>query len=107
MSDNNKTNRPSVAFRSRSIDEADSLLAKAKAVSARAEVEDAGAFLWSDAGSLYERSASLFRRTDLGLMARDTYEQASYCFGRAGASDDARRCASLATAIPAYWESAR
>jgi len=107
MSDHNKTNRPSVAFRSRFIDEADNLFAKAKAAIARAEVEDAGAFLWNEAASLYERSASLFRRADLGLLARDIYEQASYCFDRAGASDDARRCARLAKAISAYWESAR
>jgi hypothetical protein len=107
MAEHNKTNRSSIAFRRRSIEEADSLFARAKAVAARADVESAGAFLWSEAGSLYERAASLFRRADLGLMAREIYAQASYCLGRAAASDDARRCDRLSRAIPPYWETDR
>jgi hypothetical protein len=107
MADRKKTHRPSIAFRRRSLDEADRLFASGMAIASRAEAEDAGAFLWNEAGEAYEQSASLFRQADLGLMARDIYEQASYCFGRAGASADARRCLSLANGIPAYWESFR
>ena len=104
MADHKKSDLPSVLFRGRSIDEADRLFGEALAIACRAEHDEGIAFRWSEAASLYEQSASLFQKADLGLMARDIYGHASYCFGKAGASDDARRCMALSEAIPAYWE---
>ena len=107
MADQNKANHPSAAFRHHSINEADRLFAEALSIASRAESSDGEAITWNEAGSLYEQSATLFRRADLGLIARDIYEQAGYCFDRAGASDDATRCAILANFSSVYWDSIR
>jgi len=104
MADPSRTPRPSFALRRGFIDQADRILVDAKAVAARAEDEQTEVFLWNEAGDAFEQAAKLYRRADLGLLARDIFAQASYSFGRSGASDDARRCDRFSREIQPYWE---
>jgi hypothetical protein len=107
MADRKKTNRPSIAFRLRIIEEADHIFADAKALVARAAVEQSAVLLWSDAGQAFEQAAKLYRRADLGLKARHVFIEAGRCQREAGATSDAERCERFAHAIPPYWEASR
>jgi hypothetical protein len=107
MADHDKTTRQSFAFRRRLLNEADTLLADAKALAARAQVEQPAVLLWCDAGEAFEQAAQLYRRADLGLKARHVFNDAGRCHREAGATSDAERCEGFSRAIPPYWEASR
>ena len=90
--------------RARLIRDADLLFADAKEAQARAEVVERLNALWLQAGGLFKRASNDYRLGSLGLMAKESLQQAAYCYGRAGATQQAADCEQRARIIPTHYE---
>lgn len=86
------------------IHEGDLLFAEAEETQAQAEVVERLAALWLQAGGLYSRAARLFRSGSLGLRAKEAYQLAAECYGRAGEEEESEQIRQRAQFIPEYWE---
>lgn len=104
MAAHSRIDRPPFTFRRRFIDEADRLLAIAKAAVARAEVACLEEPAWAKAGEAFEQAGRLYRRAALGMLARHTYEQASHCYGWGGLLGDAQRCGEIAATTSSHCQ---
>jgi len=91
-------------YRARLIKEADLLFADAKEARSHAEVVEQLNALWLQAGGLFKRAAQHYRSASLGLMVKEAIQQATYCYGRAGAVEQAADCEHRATIIPTHYE---
>lgn len=98
---------PFAKQRQLAIDEADQLIAEAEELLDDPAVKPFTPNVvkrYRRAAKKYEKSAELYARAGLGLMAQASWQDAGECWFRLGDADNVRRCELRSDAIPVYYD---